>query len=70
MREVGVGGYAVKPVKIESLGRVASFEVPLERDREFMEWVRRFKEEAEILEPVHYREAFRYQLENWLSLYQ
>lgn len=70
LREVGVGDHAVKPVKIESLGRVASFEVPLERDREFMEWVRRFKDEAEILEPVHYREAFRYQLENWLSLYQ
>ncbi|MBY9081302.1 WYL domain-containing protein [Paenibacillus sp. HN-1] len=70
LREVEGGDCAVKPVKIESLGRVANFEVPLERDREFMEWVRQFKDEAEILEPVHYREAFRYQLENWLSLYQ
>lgn len=70
LKELEEGRNGMRPDKIESQGGCAAFKIPLERDREFIEWIGEFKEEAEILEPAHYRDAFRYQLESWLSLYK
>ncbi|AKG33504.1 helix-turn-helix transcriptional regulator [Paenibacillus durus] len=70
LEEIRRGKSGIVPIKTEQHGKYAYFEVSLERDREFIDWVTNFKEAAEIIEPVHYREVLRYQLEKWLSLYK
>ncbi|MDT3427157.1 putative DNA-binding transcriptional regulator YafY [Paenibacillus forsythiae] len=70
LEEIRKGKSEIVPVKIEQQGKYAYFDVSLERDREFIDWVTKFKEAAEIIEPAHYREVLRYQLEKWLSLYK
>lgn len=46
------------------------FEVTLNHDREFLDWVRQYGPEAEILEPVTYREKMKEQLIQWQELYR
>lgn len=46
------------------------FEVTLNHDREFLMWVNSYGPEAEILEPVSYREQMREQLNRWQELYR
>ncbi|MFD1772691.1 helix-turn-helix transcriptional regulator [Paenibacillus rhizophilus] len=70
LEEIKRGKPEIAPVTMKPQGKYACFEVSLERDREFIEWVANFKEEAEIIEPSHYREVFRYRIEKWLSLYK
>lgn len=45
------------------------FEVTLNHDREFMNWVYQYGPEAEILEPASYREKMKEQLKKWQALY-
>ncbi|WP_136608462.1 helix-turn-helix transcriptional regulator [Paenibacillus dokdonensis] len=37
--------------------------------REFMSWLSQYGSEAEIIEPVHYREMMKRQLKEWLAVY-
>ncbi|WP_248928651.1 helix-turn-helix transcriptional regulator [Paenibacillus hamazuiensis] len=46
------------------------FEVTLNHDREFLMWVNSYGPEAEILEPVSYRDKMREQLERWQEMYR
>jgi len=61
---------AIQPIKIDRQSRCLYFEVELEQDIQFIHWITCFEEEAEILEPLYYREVMRYRLEKWLSLYK
>ncbi|ANE45266.1 transcriptional regulator [Paenibacillus swuensis] len=45
------------------------FEVTVNDDREFLNWVYQYGPSAEILEPVSYRVALLEQLDRWKSLY-
>jgi predicted DNA-binding transcriptional regulator YafY len=45
------------------------FEITLNHDREFLMWVSSYGPEAEILEPVSYRDAMREKLERWRAMY-
>ncbi|ASA26039.1 hypothetical protein B9T62_38230 [Paenibacillus donghaensis] len=60
----------IKPSKVDRQGRYVYFKVSVEQDIEFVRWIMRFEEEAVIIEPVHYRELLRNQLEKWLSIYK
>ncbi|SDJ83897.1 helix-turn-helix transcriptional regulator [Paenibacillus naphthalenovorans] len=46
------------------------FEVTVNHEREFMNWVVQYGPSAEILEPVSIREKFKEQLANWRQLYE
>lgn len=46
------------------------FEVTLNHDREFMNWVIQYGPDAEILEPKSYRDIMRERLEKWGRLYE
>lgn len=45
------------------------FEVIVNNDREFLRWVMQYGPNAEILEPVSYREQMRKQLKQWIAQY-
>jgi predicted DNA-binding transcriptional regulator YafY len=45
------------------------FEVTVNHDREFLNWVYQYGPDAEILEPVSYREMMREKLRKWMELY-
>lgn len=45
------------------------FEVTVNQEREFMNWVVQYGPSAEILEPAYVREKFKDQLERWGQLY-
>ncbi|WP_410513706.1 WYL domain-containing protein [Paenibacillus sp. BR2-3] len=60
----------IQPIKIDRQGRCLHFAVALEQDIQFISWISCLEEEAEILEPLYYRDVMRYQLEKWLSLYK
>jgi predicted DNA-binding transcriptional regulator YafY len=61
---------AVKPSRVDRQARCLHFKVAVEQDIEFVRWIMRFEEEAEIMEPFYYRDVMRLQLEKWLSLYK
>lgn len=46
------------------------FEVRLNHDREFLQWLQGYGPEAEILEPRFYRKRMREQLQQWLKVYE
>lgn len=46
------------------------FEVTVNHEREFLNWVVQYGPSAEILEPVSYRDRFREQLGRWMKLYE
>lgn len=46
------------------------FEVSLNHDREFLNWIYQYGPNAEILEPRSYREAIKEQLRLWQELYR
>ncbi|MCU6796838.1 transcriptional regulator [Paenibacillus sp. WQ 127069] len=46
------------------------FEVTLNHDREFLNWLSQYGPDAEILEPESYREIMRDKLERWKQLYE
>ncbi|MNO16065.1 HTH domain protein [compost metagenome] len=60
----------VKPSKVDRQSRCLHFKVAVEQDIGFVRWILKYEEEAEILEPLYYREMLRNQLEKWLSLYK
>jgi predicted DNA-binding transcriptional regulator YafY len=45
------------------------FEVTVNHDREFLNWVYQYGPDAEILEPVSYRKMMREKLQRWMGLY-
>jgi predicted DNA-binding transcriptional regulator YafY len=45
------------------------FEVKVNHDREFLGWLAQYGPEAEILEPVIYREAMKEKLRRWKDIY-
>ncbi len=59
----------VKPKLTEFEDGSLIFEVTLNDDMEFLGWLAQYGEEAEILEPVRYREEMKQKLERWLKLY-
>lgn len=46
------------------------FEVTLNDDFEFMQWLMQYGSDAEILEPVEYRNQIKETLEQWIKVYQ
>lgn len=60
----------VRPSRVDRQSRCLHFKVGVEQDIGFVHWILKFEEEAEILEPVHYRDVLRLQLEKWLLLYK
>lgn len=46
------------------------FEVTVNHDREFLNWLSQYGPDAEILEPVSYRNVMREKLERWKTLYE
>lgn len=60
----------VEPQMTEEKDGSLLFEVTLNHDREFLMWVQSYGPEAEILEPVSYREIMRKRLARWQELYQ
>ncbi|MEK3771322.1 WYL domain-containing protein [Paenibacillus sp. FSL R7-0048] len=59
-----------KPNKVDRQARCCYFKVALEQDIAFVRWIKRFEEDAEIIEPLYYREVLRQQLEKWISQYK
>ncbi|WP_062051668.1 YafY family protein [Bacillus sp. JCM 19034] len=45
------------------------FEVTLNHDREFLQWLMQYGKDAEILEPVMYRKKMKEMLVEWINLY-
>lgn len=60
----------VRPVMTDLPDGGLLFEVTLNHDREFLNWVFQYGPAAEILEPKSYREAMRDTLKRWLELYE
>jgi predicted DNA-binding transcriptional regulator YafY len=46
------------------------FEVTLDQDREFLGWLSQYGPDAEILEPVSYRQAMQERLSSWMEIYK
>ncbi len=46
------------------------FEVTLNHDREFLQWIMQYGMDAEIMEPIEYREKMKQMLADWLKKYQ
>jgi predicted DNA-binding transcriptional regulator YafY len=46
------------------------FEVTVNHDREFLNWLSQYGPDAEILEPNSYREIMREKLDRWKMLYK
>ncbi|WP_202081001.1 helix-turn-helix transcriptional regulator [Caldalkalibacillus salinus] len=46
------------------------FEVTINHEQEFLQWISQYGPEAEILEPQDAREKFKAQLHRWLQLYE
>ncbi|MCA0757031.1 transcriptional regulator [Paenibacillus sp. N4] len=46
------------------------FEVTVNHDREFLNWLSQYGPDAEILEPNSYRDVMREKLERWKTLYE
>ncbi|WP_172200026.1 helix-turn-helix transcriptional regulator [Saccharibacillus qingshengii] len=46
------------------------FEVTVNNEKEFVEWIRRYGPDAEILEPASVREKMKLQLAEWMELYK
>jgi len=46
------------------------FEVTVNHEQEFMEWVAKYGPSAEILEPAEARKRFRKRLSEWMALYE
>jgi len=45
------------------------FEVTINHDREFLLWLMQYGPDAEILEPVHYRDRLKDTLQEWMRVY-
>lgn len=60
----------VRPKLIDLPDGSLLFEVTVNHEREFMNWVVQYGPSAEILEPVSIREKFKEQLTNWRQLYE
>ncbi|WP_209121141.1 YafY family protein [Alkalihalobacillus sp. BA299] len=60
----------VKPKLTEKEDGSLLFEVTLNHDREFLQWIMQYGSDAEILEPVEYRKKMKQTLLNWLETYQ
>ncbi|MCY9666470.1 YafY family transcriptional regulator [Paenibacillus alginolyticus] len=60
----------VKPKMTPQKDGSLLFEVTVNHEREFMNWVSQYGPDAEILEPKSYREVMRQKLERWKILYE
>ena len=60
----------VKPTLTELEDGSLLFEVTLNHDREFLQWVLQYGPDAEILEPVEYRVKMKSILEKWIEKYK
>jgi predicted DNA-binding transcriptional regulator YafY len=60
----------VKPKLTEREDGSLLFEVTLNHDREFLQWIMQYGTDAEILEPLEYRNKMKATLESWIQMYQ
>jgi predicted DNA-binding transcriptional regulator YafY len=60
----------VKPKLTEREDGSLLFEVTLNHDREFLQWIMQYGTDAEILEPLEYRNKMKAILESWIQMYQ
>ncbi|MBU9714386.1 helix-turn-helix transcriptional regulator [Evansella tamaricis] len=60
----------VKPKLTELEDGSLLFEVTLNDDKEFLQWIMQYGVDAEILAPSDYREKMKHHLEKWLKHYQ
>ncbi len=59
----------VRPKTTMQLDGSIIFEVTLNHDREFLGWLNQYGPDAEILEPVAYRQAMQEKLSRWMKIY-
>ncbi|WP_151733149.1 helix-turn-helix transcriptional regulator [Paenibacillus tengchongensis] len=64
------GGSPVQPNRLDLEQSCLYFRVGPGEDISVVRWVMEFAEEAEILEPAHYRDWLKNQLDKWLQLYK
>lgn len=62
--------YVATPKLTEQKDGSLLFEVTLNDDREFLKWVMQYGPDAEILEPIKYREKLKELLKEWLGRYE
>lgn len=60
----------VKPKLTEQVDGSLLFEVTLNDDFEFLQWIRQYGPNAEILEPKEYRKKMREELARWMKVYE
>jgi predicted DNA-binding transcriptional regulator YafY len=60
----------LKPVMAMQKDGSLLFEVTVNHDREFLNWLSQYGPDAEILEPRSYREVMRAKLDRWKKLYE
>ena len=62
--------YNVKPKLKELSDGSLLFEVTLNDDFEFIQWVMKYGPDAEILEPIEYRQRLKETLKQWIEIYE
>lgn len=60
----------VRPTLTEEKDGSLLFEVTLNDDTEFLQWLMKYGPNAEIIEPIRYREKMKQTLNEWLEMYK
>ncbi|MCZ2845681.1 MAG: WYL domain-containing protein, partial [Candidatus Bathyarchaeota archaeon] len=60
----------VKPKLTEEKDGSLLFEVTLNDDTEFLQWLMKYGPNAEIISPVSYRDKMKQTLNEWLEIYE
>lgn len=60
----------VKPRLIDLEDGSLLFEVTVNHDREFLQWLMGYGPDAEIVAPVSYREKMKDRLREWMGIYE
>lgn len=62
--------YLVPPTITDNPDGSINFQVTVNSEREFLQWLNQYGPDAEILEPIEYRERQRDKLKEWLEIYE
>lgn len=60
----------VTPIFTEYKDGSLLFEVTLNHDKEFLKWLRQYGPDAEIIEPLEYRDIMKNEIKRWLEIYK
>lgn len=62
--------FNVKPTLTDLSDGSLLFEVTLNDDLEFIQWIMKYGPDAEILEPKEYRKRLKEKLRQWVEIYE